>query len=77
MVSSVLFARDKWLKPAGLMYPSLAALYLAPLNDPLFIEEKLAELEEHMFSFEEVIGVIRDDFSGLNLAALREPYLVL
>ncbi|MBN3281577.1 ANM6 methyltransferase, partial [Polyodon spathula] len=35
MLNSVLFARDKWLKPGGLMLPSVAALYIAPINEPV------------------------------------------
>ncbi|XP_028666933.2 protein arginine N-methyltransferase 6 [Erpetoichthys calabaricus] len=33
MLHSVLFARDKWLKPGGLILPSLAELYIAPINE--------------------------------------------
>lgn len=30
MLDSVIFARDKFLKPGGLMFPESAALYCAP-----------------------------------------------
>lgn len=33
MLNSVIFARDKWLKPGGLILPSRADLYIAPIND--------------------------------------------
>jgi len=33
MFDSVLFARDKWLKPDGKMFPSRANIYLAPFTD--------------------------------------------
>jgi hypothetical protein len=32
MLDSVLVARDKWLKPGGAMYPSHAAMYMAPIR---------------------------------------------
>ncbi|KAK3141148.1 hypothetical protein QOZ80_4BG0330130 [Eleusine coracana subsp. coracana] len=34
MLPSVLFARDKWLKPGGLILPSHATLFLAPITNP-------------------------------------------
>ncbi|XP_073427781.1 protein arginine N-methyltransferase 6 [Dendrobates tinctorius] len=33
MLSSVLFARDKWLKPGGLIFPYCANMFIAPIND--------------------------------------------
>lgn len=33
MLPSVLFARDRWLKPEGLMFPERAVLYMAPCCD--------------------------------------------
>ena len=32
MLDSVLFARDKFLRPGGAMYPSHARMYLAPIR---------------------------------------------
>ncbi|XP_059391046.1 protein arginine N-methyltransferase 6 [Carassius carassius] len=40
MLNSVIFARDKWLKPGGLILPSRADLYIAPIND-LVVEGRL------------------------------------
>ncbi|CAL1596569.1 unnamed protein product [Knipowitschia caucasica] len=40
MLNSVLYARDKWLKPGGLMLPSKAELYIAPMSDPV-VEDRL------------------------------------
>ncbi|XP_066348823.1 probable protein arginine N-methyltransferase 6.1 [Miscanthus floridulus] len=34
MLPSVLFARDKWLKPGGLILPSHATLFMAPITNP-------------------------------------------
>ncbi|KAM9712215.1 protein arginine N-methyltransferase 6 [Menidia menidia] len=35
MLNSVLYARDKWLKPGGVILPSKAELYIAPICDPV------------------------------------------
>ncbi|XP_030623465.1 protein arginine N-methyltransferase 6 [Chanos chanos] len=40
MLNSVIFARDKWLKPGGLILPCKAELYVAPIND-LVVEDRL------------------------------------
>ncbi|XP_058480109.1 protein arginine N-methyltransferase 6 [Solea solea] len=40
MLNSVLYARDKWLKPGGLILPSKAELYIAPVCDPV-VEDRL------------------------------------
>ncbi|XP_078278118.1 uncharacterized protein LOC144606165 [Rhinoraja longicauda] len=41
MLRSVLHARDRWLKPGGLMFPCRAELYLAPVTDPA-LQERLS-----------------------------------
>ncbi|XP_066386938.1 probable protein arginine N-methyltransferase 6.2 [Miscanthus floridulus] len=33
MLGSIIFARDKWLKPGGLILPSHASLYMAPVTN--------------------------------------------
>ncbi|XP_075471643.1 protein arginine N-methyltransferase 6 [Ascaphus truei] len=35
MLGSVIYARDKWLKPGGLILPSYAEIFIAPINDPI------------------------------------------
>uniref|UniRef100_A0A4W6C0M5 Protein arginine N-methyltransferase 6 n=1 Tax=Lates calcarifer TaxID=8187 RepID=A0A4W6C0M5_LATCA len=40
MLNSVLYARDKWLKPGGLILPSRAELYITPVSDPV-VEDRL------------------------------------
>ncbi|KAI4902441.1 hypothetical protein NFI96_021593, partial [Prochilodus magdalenae] len=41
MLNSVIFARDKWLQPGGLILPETAELFVAPIND-LVAEERLS-----------------------------------
>ncbi|CAN8070440.1 unnamed protein product [Agarophyton chilense] len=41
MLDTVLFARDKWLKPGGLMFPDKATLYLCAIEDAQYKAEKI------------------------------------
>lgn len=41
MLDTVLFARDKWLKPGGLMFPDKATLYLCAIEDAQYKSEKI------------------------------------
>ncbi len=41
MLDSVLFARDKWLKPDGLMFPDKCTLYLCAIEDAQYKSEKI------------------------------------
>lgn len=42
MLDSVLYARDKWLKPDGLMVPSHCTLHVAPVSDPDYILDNIS-----------------------------------
>eukprot|EP00744_Colponema_vietnamica_P002353 GILI01003707.1.p1 GENE.GILI01003707.1~~GILI01003707.1.p1 ORF type:complete len:411 (+),score=143.34 GILI01003707.1:42-1235(+) len=41
MLDTVLFARDKWLRPDGLIYPDKATLYIAAIEDGDYKEDKI------------------------------------
>lgn len=41
MLSSVIYARDKWLKKDGVMAPNTATLYMCPVNMNKYIEQNL------------------------------------
>jgi len=41
MLDTVLFARDKWLKPEGLMFPDRCSLYLTAIEDRQYKDEKI------------------------------------
>ena len=41
MLDTVIMARDKYLKPGGLMFPDEATLYLAAIEDMEYKEEKI------------------------------------
>ncbi|KAG5940451.1 hypothetical protein E4U59_002436 [Claviceps monticola] len=42
MLPSILFARDKYLKPDGLLVPSSATLWIAPVKDEDFLSESVS-----------------------------------
>lgn len=41
MLDTVLFARDKWLKPDGLMFPDRGTLYITAIEDRQYKDEKI------------------------------------
>lgn len=41
MLPSVLFARDRYLKPDGLLVPSHATIFAAPVSDPEYVGESV------------------------------------
>jgi type I protein arginine methyltransferase len=41
MLDTVLLARDKYLKPNGLIFPDTAIMYLAAIEDQDYKEEKI------------------------------------
>ena len=41
MLDTVLLARDKYLKPDGLIFPDIATLYIAAIEDSDYKEEKI------------------------------------
>ncbi|CAG8586111.1 8123_t:CDS:2 [Paraglomus brasilianum] len=63
MLDTVLFARDKFLKKGGLVFPDRATLYLAAIEDGEYKEEKI-EFWDNVYGF---------DFSSIKSVALREP----
>ncbi|KAI8443794.1 protein arginine N-methyltransferase [Phakopsora pachyrhizi] len=63
MLDTVLLARDRYLKPGGLMFPDTATLYLAGLEDQEYKEEKIG-------FWDDVYGF---DYSCIKEIALREP----
>lgn len=63
MLDSVLYARDKWLKKDGLMFPDHARLYMAAIEDADYKEEKIG-FWGHLWGF---------DFSPMQQSVLQEP----
>lgn len=71
MLESVLFARDKWLSKDGIMVPSQAILYLAPVNMTDYVKE-------HFRFYEDVYGF---DFSPMQLSVMtntmKQPVILM
>ncbi|KAI0286356.1 protein arginine N-methyltransferase [Russula brevipes] len=63
MLDTVLEARDRYLKPGGLIFPDHATLYLAAIEDQEYKEEKI-NFWDNVYGF---------DFSCIKDIALREP----
>lgn len=57
MLDSVLYARDKWLKKNGLIFPDRAALYLVGIEDADYKDEKIK---------------FWDDVYGFNFSCIKE-----
>merc|ERR1712117_850289 len=63
MLDSVLYARDKWLAPDGLMFPDRATLYVTAIEDRQYKDDKINW-------WDDVYGF---DMSCIKKVALQEP----
>ena len=80
MLDTVILARDKYLKPGGLMFPDEATLYLAAIEDQEYKEEKInCECNIYWLQYRlTMLLVVWDnvygfDYSCIKDIALREP----
>ncbi|XP_077400407.1 protein arginine N-methyltransferase 8-B isoform X2 [Vanacampus margaritifer] len=63
MLNTVIFARDKWLKPGGLMFPDQASLYVVAIEDRQYKDFKI-HWWENVYGF---------DMSCIRNVAIKEP----
>lgn len=63
MLDTVIYARDKWLKPGGLMFPDRANLYICSIEDAQYKAEKI-QFWDNVYGF---------DMSCIREMALTEP----
>jgi len=63
MLDTVLYARDRYLKPGGLLFPDTASIHMAAIEDAEYKETKIG-------FWEDVYGF---DYSCIKEIALREP----
>ncbi|KAH8119445.1 protein arginine N-methyltransferase [Phellopilus nigrolimitatus] len=63
MLDTVLLARDKYLKPGGLIFPDNATMYIAAIEDQDYKDEKI-NFWDNVYDF---------DYSCIKDIALREP----
>lgn len=59
MLDSILFARDKYLKRGGLLFPEKARLFIAAMDDEAFRNIKFSFFTKNKYN--------------INLSAIREP----
>ncbi|KAG9245111.1 S-adenosyl-L-methionine-dependent methyltransferase [Calycina marina] len=68
MLDSVIWARDKYLKPDGLMVPSHMNLWVAPVADPDYISDHIAFWRDvYGFDMKAMQAGIHDDAQVLNM----------
>ncbi|ETV69729.1 hypothetical protein H257_14578 [Aphanomyces astaci] len=63
MLDTVLYARDKWLAPGGLLFPDKAVLFLAAIEDGQYKSEKI-DFWDNVYGF---------DMSCIKKIAMLEP----
>jgi len=63
MIETVILARDKWLKPDGLLFPDKCSLYITAIEDRQYKDDKI-----HWW--DDVYGF---DMSCIKSVAIREP----
>lgn len=63
MLDTVLFARDKWLQPDGMMFPDRCTLFITAIEDRQYKDEKINW-------WDDVYGF---DMSSIRKVAITEP----
>nr|XP_011426087.2 protein arginine N-methyltransferase 1 [Crassostrea gigas] len=63
MLQTVIYARDKWLKPGGLIFPDRATLYVAAIEDRQYKDDKI-NFWDNVYGF---------DMSAIRKVAISEP----
>lgn len=78
MLDSVIWARDKYLKPDGLMVPSHMNMWVAPIADPDYISDHIAFWRDvYGFDMKAMQAGIHNDAQVLNMPAstvCAEPF---
>ena len=83
MLDSVIWARDRYLSPTGLMIPSHTTLHIAPLSDPDYISDRISFWNSvYGFSMKAMLANIYDevlirDLKSSLLPADSRPFLHL
>ncbi|CAB1341391.1 unnamed protein product [Coregonus sp. 'balchen'] len=71
MLNTVIYARDKWLKPEGLIFPDRATLYVTAIEDRQYKDYKIhCENSSKFWGWENVYGF---DMSCIKEVAIKEP----
>lgn len=65
MLPTVIYARDKWLKKGGLIFPDKATLFISAIEDEEYKSDKI-EFWNNVYGF---------DMSSIKKVALKEPLI--
>ncbi|PON56910.1 Protein arginine N-methyltransferase [Parasponia andersonii] len=72
MFDSVIYARDHWLKPTGVMYPSHARMWVAPIRSGLG-EHKKGDYDLAMEDWDNFVGETKT-YYGVDMSVLSKPF---
>ncbi|GLT98476.1 hypothetical protein SLE2022_159800 [Rubroshorea leprosula] len=72
MFDSVICARDRWLKPTGIMYPSHARIWVAPIRSGL-ADKKENDYEETMDDWRSFVHETKN-YYGVDMSVLTKPF---
>ncbi|KAJ4798076.1 Arginine N-methyltransferase family protein [Rhynchospora pubera] len=72
MFDSVICARDRWLKPDGVMYPSHARMWLAPIRSGI-TDQKMEDLNCAMNDWHSFVDETEAHY-GVNMSVLTKAY---
>lgn len=72
MFDSVIYARDRWLKPDGVMYPSHARMWMAPMRSGL-VDQKMREYDGAMEDWYSFINETKS-YYGVDMSVLTKPF---
>jgi type I protein arginine methyltransferase len=79
MLDSVLYARDRYLSPTGLMVPSHCTLVMSTLHDPEYINDHISFWKEvYGFSMTSMLEKIHEDAQALHMplsTISSEPFI--
>ena len=83
MLDSILWARDRYLSPGGLLIPSNITLFIAPLADPDYVADHVSFWRSvYGFNMQSMLANIHDevivrDVEARNIAGLAHPFFRL
>ncbi|XP_044463006.1 protein arginine N-methyltransferase PRMT10-like [Mangifera indica] len=72
MFDSVICARDRWLKPTGVMYPSHARMWMAPIRSDLG-HQKMNDYEGSMDDWYSFVQDTKSSY-GVDMSVLTKPF---
>ncbi|KAL6523817.1 Protein arginine N-methyltransferase prmt10 [Orobanche hederae] len=72
MLDSVICARDRWLKPNGVMYPSHARMWMAPIRSGL-VDQKMSDYEGAVKEWGSFVNETKK-YYGVDMSVLTKPY---